>query len=43
VEEEFKSGEAIDIKIMHPNYILFGDETGCNTSQKKDGHEVGTK
>jgi hypothetical protein len=43
VEEEKKFGEAIDIEITHPDYILFGDETGCNTSQKKDGHEAGTK
>jgi hypothetical protein len=43
VEEDQKFGESIDIEITHPDYILFGDETGCNTSQKKDGHEAGTK
>jgi hypothetical protein len=43
VEKEKKFGEAIDIEITHPDYILFGDETGCNTSQKKDGHIAGTK
>jgi hypothetical protein len=43
VEEEEKCGEAVDLEIIHPDYILFGDETGCNTSQKKDGHEAGTK
>jgi phage terminase small subunit len=43
VEEDKKFGEAVNIEITHPDYILFGDETGCNTSQKKDGHEAGTK
>jgi hypothetical protein len=28
---------------MHPDYIMVGDEPGCNTSQKKDGHQAGTK
>jgi hypothetical protein len=37
------AGEGIDIKITHPDWILFGDETGCNTSQKQDGHKAGTK
>jgi hypothetical protein len=43
VDKEDKFGEAVDIEILHPDYILFGDETGCNTSQKKDGHEGGKK
>ena len=43
VQKDLKFGEACDIEIIHPDYILFGDETGCNTSQKKDGHEAGTK
>jgi hypothetical protein len=43
VDEASKFGEPCDIEILHPDYILFGDETGCNTSQKKDGHEAGTK
>jgi hypothetical protein len=41
-EQASKFGEACKINITHPKYILFGDETGCNTSQKKDGHEAGT-
>ena len=28
-------GLACTIEITHPDYILFADETGCNTSQKK--------
>jgi hypothetical protein len=32
VGEKDKFGEAVDLEIMHPDYILFGDETGCNTS-----------
>jgi hypothetical protein len=43
VEEKDKFGEATDLDIMHPDYILFGDETGCNTSQRKDGHQAGKK
>jgi hypothetical protein len=27
VEEEDKFGEAVDVEIVHPDYILFGDET----------------
>jgi hypothetical protein len=42
-DEAMKFGEACDIDITHPEYILFADETGCNTSQKKDGHEGGRK
>lgn len=36
-------GLACDIEIIHPDMILFADETGCNTSQKKDGHFGGRK
>jgi hypothetical protein len=43
VEAKDKFGEAVDIKTMHLDYILFGNKTGCNTSQNKDGHEAGTK
>jgi hypothetical protein len=43
VDEALKFGEPCDIEILHPDYILFGNETGCNTLQKKDGHEGGTK
>ena len=30
-------GQKCDIKKNYPSYILFGDRTGCNTFQKKDG------
>ena len=43
VEEDERFGLKQDIKITHPHYIMFADETGCNTSQKKDGHVGGTK
>ena len=43
VEESKRFGLKQDIKITHPNYILFADESGCNTSQKKDGHVGGRK
>ena len=43
VEESKRFGMKQDIKITHPNYILFADESGCNTSQKKDGHVGGRK
>ncbi len=33
----------VDTKLTHPEYFLFADETGCNTSMKKDGHIAGTK
>jgi hypothetical protein len=36
-------GLECDIKITHPDYLLFADETGCNTSQRKDGHYGGRK
>jgi hypothetical protein len=28
-------------KMVHPVYLLFVDETGCNTNQKDDGHVGG--
>ena len=31
------------IKITKPEWILFADESGFNTSQKKDGHVGGQK
>ena len=43
VEESEKFGEEQNIKITHPHYLLFADETGCSTSQKKDGHVGGQK
>jgi hypothetical protein len=30
-------------EIVNPDYLLFFDETGCNTNQKKDGHNGGEK
>jgi hypothetical protein len=36
-------GLPCNIKIIHPEYLLFFDETGCNTNQKKDGHNGGQK
>ena len=38
-----KYGRGNDIKIMYSKYICFMDETGCNTSQNKDGHNTGEK
>ena len=43
VDESQRFGKKQDIEITHKQYILFADETGCNTSQKKDGHISGTK
>jgi hypothetical protein len=31
VEEEENFGEAVDLEIIHLDYIIFGDETGCNS------------
>jgi hypothetical protein len=36
-------GHPCDTKLIHPEYFLFFDETGCNTNQKKDGHYGGQK
>lgn len=43
VDESEKVGYAQDIKITHKHYLLFADECGCSTSQKKDGQVGGTK
>jgi hypothetical protein len=43
VDRDSKFGEEINIEIIHPDWILFGDKMVCNTSQKKDGHKAGTK
>lgn len=43
VEEKLAYGLSQNIKITHPHYIIFGDETGFNTSQKKDGHVGGRR
>jgi hypothetical protein len=43
VSKNERFGKEQDIKITHNHYILFADETGCNTLQKKDGQVGGTK
>jgi hypothetical protein len=30
-------------ELIHPDHLIFFDETGCNTNQKKDGHYGGQK
>ena len=30
-------------KLIHPEYVLFADEVGCNTNQKDDGNYGGEK
>jgi hypothetical protein len=42
-EKEDQYGELCELELTHPGYLLFADETGCNTSQKTDGHAAGTK
>ncbi|KAL3804780.1 hypothetical protein ACHAW5_001887 [Stephanodiscus triporus] len=41
--ETKRFGLAQHIKITKPEWILFADESGFNTSQKKDGHVGGQK
>ncbi len=43
VDESQRFGKEVDTQLTHPNYVLFGDKTGCNTSMKKDSHIAGTK
>ncbi len=43
VEECDCFGKKVDTILTHPEYCLFADETGCNTSMKKDGHIAGTR
>ncbi len=43
VDESQRFGKEVDMQLTYPNYVLFRDETGCNTSMKKDGHIAGTK
>jgi hypothetical protein len=38
MEESDRFGLAHEIKINHPDYILFADESGCQTNQKQDGN-----
>ena len=35
------SGIECNVKILHPNHLLFSEETGCNSSQKEDGNQGG--
>ena len=34
-------GRDQNVKIDYPNYLVFADETRCNTNMKKDGHVAG--
>jgi hypothetical protein len=34
-------GRPTKYKLIHPDHILFVDETGCNTNMKQDGHVGG--
>ncbi len=43
VEEFYQFGRKVDTKLIHPEYCLYADETGCNTLMKKDGQVAGTK
>ncbi len=38
MEESERFGLIQEIKIDHPDYILFADESGCQTNQKQDGN-----
>jgi hypothetical protein len=42
-ESEAYSKKLVTHKLAHPHYFIVADETGCNTSQKKDGHVGGEK
>jgi len=41
--EELAFGCKVAIEILHPNHFVMGDETGCNTNMKTDGHVGGKK
>ena len=41
--EDLMYGLPTRYKMKHPNYVLFMDETGCNTNQKKDGKVGGER
>ena len=40
-DEEGRFGLKQDIRVIHPSYILFANESGFSTLQKKDGHVGG--
>ena len=37
VEKSHRFGQKQDIKIDHPDYLIFADESGCQTNQEQDG------
>ena len=44
VSDQFKAiGLECTHKLIHPEYVLFADEVGCNTNQKDDGNYGGEK
>ena len=43
VQESERFGLAQSISIDHPDYILFADESGCQTNQKQDGKVANRK
>ena len=38
VDESERFGYPQEMAIDHPDYILFADESGCQTNQKQDGN-----
>ena len=42
-DENERYGKLIDLEMLHPEYLLFADETGLNTSSKEDRNKGGTK
>ena len=44
VDDQQKAfGLPCEYVVTHPDHLIFFDETGCNTNQKKDGHKGGQK
>jgi len=43
VPESQRYGEIVTIELTKPSFVLFADETRCNTSQTKDGNCAGEK
>ena len=43
VSDEDRFGQLVDTILTKPEYVMFADETGCNTNQKGDGNIAGTK
>jgi len=42
-DDPARHGLESEYRTTHPEFIFFADETGCNTSQKKDGNFGGRK